>query len=100
MTLVCGTCGTELHNGAPCVSCRAADGRLPELPVSGPARIAVLTWLQPHAQAALATGRLSLILRTWRSMTGTPQAEIANALGYDTSYISAIENNRRDITNI
>ncbi|WP_199034765.1 helix-turn-helix domain-containing protein [Glycomyces salinus] len=100
MALVCGTCGTELHDGSSCVACRAADGLMPALPGAGPARVAVLAWLQPRAQAALATGRLSLILRTWRSITGTQQAEIADALGYTTTYLSKIENNRRDITNL
>jgi transcriptional regulator with XRE-family HTH domain len=39
-------------------------------------------------------------LQTYRASTGTTQRDLAEALGYDTTYISAIENGRRRITNV
>jgi transcriptional regulator with XRE-family HTH domain len=96
---VCGLCGTELHGGSACVACLASGGQPLEVPKSTSTRVALLPWLRPDAQAALATGQLPRILTTWRRITGATQAEVANDLGYDPSYISQIERNRRDITN-
>jgi transcriptional regulator with XRE-family HTH domain len=62
--------------------------------------VSVLVWLQADAQAALATGRLSLILRTWRRITRATQSQAADILGYEKSYISRLENSRRDVTGI
>ncbi|MCC3762593.1 helix-turn-helix domain-containing protein [Glycomyces sp. TRM65418] len=100
MALVCGTCGTELHDGSPCVACRASGGQPLDLPGTSASRITILPWLRPDAQAALATGHLSRILTAWRKITGATQAEVANDLGYTDSYISQIEHSRRDITNV
>jgi transcriptional regulator with XRE-family HTH domain len=100
MALVCSACGTELHFGSGCVACLAAGGHPLEVADRAPDRAAVLPWLRPDAQAALATGQLSRILSVWRLITGARQADIADDLGYDPSYISLLENNRRDIANV
>ena len=100
MALVCGTCGTELNGGSACVACLASGGQPLDIPETTSNRVAVLPWLRPDAQAALATGQLSRILAAWRRITGALQSEVATALGYDASYISLIESSRRDITNV
>src|SRR5215469_928231 len=80
-----------------CPACHAiAGGPLPatELPAGSP----LWLWTSRDSAAALATGSLSVIMKTYRAATGTSQATLAATLGYDTSYISMIENERRMIS--
>lgn len=57
-------------------------------------------WTSAEARSALATGNLGIIMKVWRSATGTGQRALAEALGYDPTYISMIENHRRDIVDV
>jgi transcriptional regulator with XRE-family HTH domain len=57
-------------------------------------------WEGTTAQAALATGELAVILRAYRSITGTSQRRLAEQLGYDPTYISMIETGRRDVSDV
>ena len=59
---------------------------------------AMWLWTSREAQAVMATGDLAPIVRHYRRLTGTSQRRLAVRLGYDPSYISAIENGRRSIT--
>jgi len=80
-------------------ACHAiAGGPLPaaELLAGSPLSL----WTSRDTAAALATGSLSVILKTYRAATGTSQATLAATLGYDTSYISMIENGRRVISDV
>jgi transcriptional regulator with XRE-family HTH domain/predicted negative regulator of RcsB-dependent stress response len=61
---------------------------------------ALWLWTSADARAALATGNLGIIMKAWRTITGTGQRALAEALGYDSTYISMIENNRRDIVDV
>jgi transcriptional regulator with XRE-family HTH domain len=82
-----------------CPACHAiAGGPLPaaELSAGSP----LWLWTSRDAAAALATGSLSVILKAYRASTGTSQATLAATLGYDTSYISMIENGRRVISDV
>ncbi|MBB6039511.1 helix-turn-helix domain-containing protein [Phytomonospora endophytica] len=57
-------------------------------------------WTSVAAKAAIATGNLAAILRTYRTLSGVTQKALADALGYDVTYISALENERRHITSV
>ncbi|MEV6526996.1 helix-turn-helix transcriptional regulator [Longispora sp. NPDC051575] len=57
-------------------------------------------WTAPAARAAIATRNLAVILRTYRAATGQSQRALAEALGYDPTYVSMIETGRRDITDV
>ena len=57
-------------------------------------------WTTGQVRAALETGDLGLILRTYRSATGTSQRRIAESLGYDPTYISMIETGRRTVADV
>jgi hypothetical protein len=63
-------------------------------------QIAVVAVDIQSAASALATGSLTFIVKAYRTATGTSQAGLAVALGYDTSYISMIENGRRAISDV
>ncbi|WP_232074849.1 helix-turn-helix domain-containing protein [Phytohabitans suffuscus] len=57
-------------------------------------------WTNDNARAALASGDLALIIRTYRTATGTSQRRLAEQLGYDPTYISMIETGRREISDV
>jgi transcriptional regulator with XRE-family HTH domain len=57
-------------------------------------------WTNDDARAALASGDLALIIRTYRVATGTSQRRLAEQLGYDPTYISMIETGRREISDV
>jgi transcriptional regulator with XRE-family HTH domain len=57
-------------------------------------------WTSDDAGAALATGRLSAIVRAYRMVTGVSQRALADLLGYDSTYISMIETGRREVSDV
>lgn len=61
---------------------------------------AIWLWSGPDAAAALATRDLSVILRTYRRLTGLSQEKAAALLGYDKTYVSMIETGRRVINDV
>jgi transcriptional regulator with XRE-family HTH domain len=82
-----------------CPACYSvAGGPLPAVvPTAGSP---LWLWTSAGAASALATGNLTLIVKAYRTATRTSQADLAAALGYDTSYISMIENGRRTISDV
>ncbi|MCN0154147.1 helix-turn-helix domain-containing protein [Salinispora arenicola] len=82
-----------------CPACAAVTGS-PREPARSASTSALWLWTSPHAAAALATGDLGVMIRTWRQATGTSQLALAEKLGYDPSYISMIETGRRDVVDI
>ncbi|NIL55673.1 helix-turn-helix transcriptional regulator [Salinispora arenicola] len=98
----CRACATSVDepDGVPlCPACAAVTGS-PREPARSASTPALWLWTSPHAAAALATGDLSVMIRTWRQATGTSQLALAEKLGYDPSYISMIETRRRDVVDI
>jgi len=63
-------------------------------------RAATWLWISDTARAGLASGDLALMIRTYRAATGTSQRRLAELLGYDPTYISMIENGRREISDV
>ncbi|MFG2227689.1 helix-turn-helix transcriptional regulator [Streptomyces sp. NPDC048644] len=57
-------------------------------------------WATPQAQAVLATRDLGAILRFHRRVHGQTQVDIGDLLGYDKTYVSALELNKRTLTDI
>ncbi|WP_422733933.1 helix-turn-helix domain-containing protein [Micromonospora sp. WMMD558] len=57
-------------------------------------------WTSDSARAALASGDLAVIIRTYRAATGVSQRRLAELLGYDPTYISMIETGRREISDV
>jgi transcriptional regulator with XRE-family HTH domain len=98
----CAACATTACDWALstlCPSCYAVAGG--HLPVAEPPPGSPLwLWASRDAAAAVATGKLAAILKVYRAATTTSQASLAASLGYDTSYISMIENERRSISDI
>jgi len=98
----CRACATSVDepDGVPlCPACAAVTGS-PREPARSASTSALWLWTSPHAAAALATGDLGVMIRTWRQATGTSQLALAEKLGYDPSYISMIETGRRDVVDI
>ena len=62
--------------------------------------VAALFWASREAQAVIATGDLAAIVKHYRRLTGTSQRRLAAGLGFDHTYISAIENGRRTISQV
>lgn len=98
----CAACAATAYDwdlSTLCPSCYAvAGGRLPG--AKPPAGSPMWLWATRDAAAALATGNLAVILKAYRAATATSQAALAASLGYDTSYISMIENGRRAISDV
>ncbi|MFF3271706.1 helix-turn-helix domain-containing protein [Streptomyces chrestomyceticus] len=70
-------------------------------PVHRPAaRHAQWHWATPQAQLLLATGDLPSILRFYRRVHGMNQTELGALLGYDKTYISALELGKRALDDI
>jgi transcriptional regulator with XRE-family HTH domain len=97
----CPACAAALDEpvaGAQCPACRAVSGEV--LYLRPAASSSLWLWTSDDAQTALSTGNLGIIMRAWRRVTGVSQHDLAERLGYDTSYISMIENGRRDVADI
>lgn len=71
---------------------------MPPGPVS--AAHAQWRWATPHAQAVLATKDLGAILRFHRHVHGLNQTALGALLGYDKTYISALETGKRTISDV
>lgn len=100
--MTCAQCRTGIPSGqALCIACTAASGLpLPAVTIPPAPRSVLWLWSSAAAAAAIASGNLAHILRTYRTLTGTTQKTLAQALGYDVTYISALENERRHIHTI
>ncbi|MER6503311.1 helix-turn-helix domain-containing protein [Streptomyces sp. NPDC001455] len=57
-------------------------------------------WATPEAQTVLATRDLAAIIRFHRRVHGQSQAETGALLGYDKTYVSAIELGKRRLTDV
>ncbi|GGW97412.1 hypothetical protein GCM10010383_29120 [Streptomyces lomondensis] len=57
-------------------------------------------WATPQAQLVLATGDLAPILRFYRRVHGLNQTELGELLGYDKTYISALELGKRSLDDV
>lgn len=64
------------------------------------ARYAAWHWATPEAQAVLATRDLGAILRFHRRVHGHSQLDAGELLGYDKTYVSAIELGKRRLTDV
>ncbi|WP_369374159.1 helix-turn-helix domain-containing protein [Streptomyces sp. cg36] len=64
------------------------------------ARHAAWRWATGQAQHVLATGHLGKILRLFRAVHGLNQAELGQLLGYDKTYVSAIELGKRTVDDV
>ncbi|MEU8091686.1 helix-turn-helix domain-containing protein [Micromonospora chalcea] len=83
-----------------CPACHAIAGAALPVPVPRREGPALWLWTSDTAQAALATGDLAVIIRTYRAATGVSQRRLAELLGYDPTYISMIETGRREISDV
>ncbi len=64
------------------------------------ARHAAWHWATPEAQDVLATRDLAPILRFHRRVHGQSQTETGELIGYDKTYVSAIELGKRRLTDV
>ncbi|MFD9791355.1 helix-turn-helix domain-containing protein [Streptomyces sp. NPDC059070] len=64
------------------------------------ARHAVWRWATGQAQLVLNTGDLGEILRFYRAVTGLTQTDLGARLGYDKTYVSAIELGKRSVDDV
>jgi len=99
----CEACSADVSrwSSSPlCPACFSINDR--GLPFPAPASGTSATWLWTSAAArgALATGELGVIVRAYRSATGMSQRGLAEQLGYDPTYISMIENGRREVSDV
>jgi transcriptional regulator with XRE-family HTH domain len=98
----CDRCGATVGrwSASPlCPACHAIAAILP-LPAQRRGVSAMWLWTSDTARAALASGDLALIIRTYRAATRTSQRRLAELLGYDPTYISMIETGRRAISDV
>jgi transcriptional regulator with XRE-family HTH domain len=58
------------------------------------------TWCDPVAAAALRTCELGAILRAYRRVHALTQAQMADRLGYDKTYVSMLETGRRRVQDV
>ncbi|MFF8917815.1 XRE family transcriptional regulator [Streptomyces sp. NPDC015032] len=63
-------------------------------------RHAAWRWATPEAQSVLASRDLAVILRFHRRVNGQNQSETGALLGYDKTYVSAIELGKRRLTDV
>ncbi|MEC4020487.1 helix-turn-helix domain-containing protein [Streptomyces sp. H27-D2] len=69
--------------------------------LNGPsAQHALWHWATPQAQLLLAAGDLGAILRFYRAVHGLNQTELGHQLGYDKTYISAVEVGKRRLDDV
>ncbi|MFI6285699.1 XRE family transcriptional regulator [Streptomyces sp. NPDC051018] len=57
-------------------------------------------WATPQAQPVLAAGDLGGILRFYRSVHRLNQTQLGSLLGYDKTYISAVETGKRSLDDV
>ncbi|HLX50189.1 MAG TPA: XRE family transcriptional regulator [Streptosporangiaceae bacterium] len=57
-------------------------------------------WATPRAQVILTAGDLGSILRFYRTINGLNQTQLGSILGYDKTYISALEVGRRTLDDV
>jgi transcriptional regulator with XRE-family HTH domain len=57
-------------------------------------------WATPQAELVLATGDLAPILRFYRRVHGLNQTELGELLGYEKTYISALELGKRSLDDV
>ncbi|MFI6741775.1 helix-turn-helix domain-containing protein [Nonomuraea sp. NPDC050451] len=95
-------CATTVDDGWDasrwCPACHAISGA--SLPSTATAGSPLWLWTSDVAYPALASGNLAAILKAYRHTAGVTQAALAAGLGYDTTYISMLENGRRAITDV
>ena len=99
----CEACGAAVGRWSTsplCPACYTVAGSVLPAPARGHAPDTVWLWMSDGARAALATGDLRRIMRAYRAATATSQRQLAERLGYDTTYISMIETGRREITDV
>ncbi|MFK8910176.1 helix-turn-helix domain-containing protein [Streptomyces sp. YS-3] len=65
-----------------------------------PSRFAAWHWATSQAQQILVTGDLGKILRLFRAVHGLNQTELGHLLGYDKTYVSAIELGKRTVEDV
>jgi transcriptional regulator with XRE-family HTH domain len=83
-----------------CPTCRITDDAPTPEPVGEHLAPNAWTWADPSAAAALRSGDLGTILRTYRRVHALTQEQLAARLGYDKTYISMIETGRRRIRDV
>lgn len=64
------------------------------------ARLVSWRWATPEAQAVLATRDLASILRYYRRVHGSSQLQAGELLGYDKTYVSALELGKRRLSDV
>ncbi|MFE3328991.1 helix-turn-helix domain-containing protein [Streptomyces sp. NPDC059176] len=69
-------------------------------PDGRPARLLSWHWATPEAQDVLATRDLAAILRYYRRVHGESQTDTGERLGYDKTYVAALELGKRRITDV
>lgn len=95
----CQRCGATLSRfatGSSCPTCEAVAAPL-SVPTLPPAPSA-WPWISADAGTALASRDLGVILRAYRRARRLSQSQLAESLGYDTSYISRLERGQRTIS--
>ena len=98
----CDACTATVMPGSSsslCPACHAINGANLSLS-SQPTMPSLWLWINDEARSALATGHLATILRAYRTASGTSQRQLADLLGYDTTYISMIETGRREVSDV
>jgi transcriptional regulator with XRE-family HTH domain len=103
----CEQCGAMLSRYNPdnrCSLCQAAarDQHTTVMPATRPppGGGALWVWAAPSAQAVLSTREPGLILTAYRAMHQLSQAQLAELLGFDQSYISRLERGERRVRDI
>lgn len=103
MSRRCERCGAQLSrftSEAVCPTCHASVGENRPVLATRPVASTLWLWSGHEASAALRSGDLGVILRTYRRMNGLSQERLAELLGYDKTYVSLIENHRRTIDDV
>ena len=99
----CDSCGAKVGrwSASPlCPACHAIAGAPLPVPVQRRGGSAMWLWTSDTARAALASGNLAVMIRTYRAATGVSQRHLAELLGYDPTYISMIETGRQEISDV
>ncbi|MER5490546.1 XRE family transcriptional regulator [Streptomyces sp. NPDC002490] len=63
-------------------------------------RLVSWRWATPEAQAVLATRNLASILKYYRRVHGSSQVQTGELLGYDKTYVSALELGKRQLSDV
>jgi transcriptional regulator with XRE-family HTH domain len=93
----CGAALSRFATGSSCPTCEAITAPL-SVPVHPQAAAGAWPWISPTAGAAFASRDLGVILRAYRRANRLSQNQLAESLGYDTSYISRLERGQRTIS--